>query len=420
MTDVARGLEGIVVTETRLSRVDGERGELLIAGYPVQELASQATFEDVLFLLWQDRLPAAAELQALRAEMRAQRVLPAEAMAVLETAAARTATTMDALRMGLSALGLGDDALHDRSPGAHLRHAIGLVARFPTIVATYWRLRSRQRPVDPHPDLGHAANYLYMLTGTEPQPDVTRALETYLNTVVDHGMNASTFAARVIVSTRADMVSALVGAVGALKGPLHGGAPGPALDMVFEIRRRAADSGRRVANAADACVREAVARGERIMGFGHRVYKVRDPRAEVLGAAARRLFERAGDTRLYEDARTVEDAVVRVLRELKPGRRLETNMEFYTALVLHGIGLDPDLFTPTFAIARSGGWTAHVLEQIAEDRLIRPSVAYVGARDRRWPPDEGLSPSQASVGDFRAAENLALSPAPLRCPLSRA
>jgi citrate synthase len=259
-----------------------------------------------------------------------------------------------------------------------------LVARFPTIVASNWRLRRGAPLIAPHPQLRHAANYLYMLTGTEPYPAVERALETYLNTVVDHGMNASTFAARVIVSTRSDMFSALAGAVGALKGPLHGGAPGPALDMVFEIQQRAAASGRSLAQEAEVWARATVAAGGRIMGFGHRVYKVRDPRAAVLGAAATRLFERAGDTRLNDDARVVEDVVLRVLHELKPGRRLKTNMEFYTALVLHGIGLDSELFTPTFAISRVGGWTAHVLEQIAEDHLIRPSVTYTGARGRRW------------------------------------
>ena len=383
MTEIARGLEGVVATDTRLSSVDGERGELLIAGFRVEDLAWQSTFEEVLYLLWNDRLPTPAERVALQREMGRQRALPGEVVAALESAAARHASTMDALRIGLAALGLRPVA-DDRSAEGNVRHAVGLVSRVPTMVAAYWRLRSRRPPIEPRRDLGHAANYLYMLNGEEPAAAVTRALETYLNTVVDHGMNASTFTARVITSTRSDMVSALVGAVGALKGPLHGGAPGPALDMVFEIRRRAAHSGRSIADEAEARVREALAHGERIMGFGHRVYKVRDPRADVLAAAARRLFERAGDTRLYEDARTVEDTVVRVLHELKPGRRLETNVEFYTALVLHGIGLEPDLFTPTFAIARCGGWTAHILEQIVEDRLIRPSVAYVGATDRRW------------------------------------
>jgi citrate synthase len=181
------------------------------------------------------------------------------------------------------------------------------------------------------------------------------------------------------------MASALVGGIGALKGPLHGGAPGPALDLVFAVRARAQAAGRPLADEAEAAVRGVLAKGERLMGFGHRVYRVRDPRADVLGAAAPALFARAGDAQLFDDARVVEDATLRVLRELKPGRRIETNVEFYTALLLHGVGLSSELFTPTFALARAGGWTAHVLEQMADNRLIRPSAEYVGPRDGRWP-----------------------------------
>src|SRR6185369_10558083 len=202
----------------------------------------------------------------------------------------------------------------------------------------------------------------------------------YCNTVVDHGMNASTFTARVITSTESDMCSALVGGIGALKGPLHGGAPGPALDMVFALRERAAHSGRSLAEEAEAHVRAVVAGGGRIMGFGHRIYRVRDPRADVLGAAADLLAGAGGDARLFADARLVEAVTLAVLRECKPGRRIDTNVEFYTALLLHGVGLPTALFTPTFALARAGGWTAHVLEQMADNRLIRPAARYVGAR----------------------------------------
>ena len=388
MTTIARGLEGVVVTETRLSEVDGERGRLVIGGIAVEELAPHARFEEVLHLLWHDRFPNALEYGALHAALTARRQLPAATLTLLRAAAAERVPCMDALRMGVATLRAVDPSVSD---AARLQDAIVLVARFPAIVAAYWRLRQGQEPVAPHPGLGHAANYLYMLTGAEPHAAVARALETYLNTVVDHGMNASTFTARVIASTRSDMVSALVGAVGALKGPLHGGAPGPALDMVFEIRRCAARRGRCIAAEAEDWSRAAVRSGARIMGFGHRVYKVRDPRAAVLGAAATRLFDRASDPRLYDDARCVEDVILRVLHELKPGRRLETNVEFYTALLLHGVGLDVELFTPTFAVARAGGWTAHVLEQAAEDRLIRPSVAYVGARERHCPPHAASS-----------------------------
>lgn len=384
MATIARGLEGIVVSETRLSHVDGERGELLIAGFSVEELALHASFEDVLFLLWHGRLPNAAERERLVAELATERALPPVIFDVLRVAAARRAPVMDALRMAVSMLSLVDATPDAHGRDAELARARALVARFPTIVAAYWRLRNGKDPVEPVPALSHAANYLYMLRGAPAGADVVRALETYLNTVVDHGMNASTFTARVITSTRSDLVSALTGAVGALKGPLHGGAPGPALDMVFDIRARAAQSGHPLAAEAETWAREAISSGARLMGFGHRVYKVRDPRADVLAKAADALFRGVSDRQLYDDARTVEAALLRALHDLKPGRKLETNVEFYTALVLHGVGLDPELFSSTFAIARAGGWTAHVLEQMAEDHLIRPDVAYVGARDLHW------------------------------------
>jgi citrate synthase len=214
-----------------------------------------------------------------------------------------------------------------------------------------------------------------MLTGQEPSPERVRGLETYLNTVVDHGLNASTFTARVIISTQSDMISAIVGALGALKGPLHGGAPGPALDMVFEIGD---------ASKAESYLRAKLERGERLMGFGHRIYKVRDPRAEVLSVAAERLYRADGDLGLYNLARNVEQKAVALLEEYKPGRNLQTNVEFYTALLLHGLELETELFTPTFAIGRVGGWTAHCFEQQATGRLIRPQSVYVGTKDRRW------------------------------------
>jgi citrate synthase len=218
-----------------------------------------------------------------------------------------------------------------------------------------------------------------MLSGDRPDAERVRGLETYLNTVIDHGLNASTFTCRVIISTGSDLVSAIVGAVGALKGPLHGGAPGPALEMVFEIGD---------ASRAEAILRQKIEAGERFMGFGHRVYKVRDPRADVLAAAAERLFTRAGDMRLYRLARAVETTAVRLLEEYKPGRRLQTNVEFYTALLLHGLGLDVPLFTPTFAISRVSGWIAHALEQREANRLIRPKSEYVGPRGRVWSAPE--------------------------------
>ena len=362
---VSSGLEGIIAASTRLSHVDGERGELIIAGYPVGELAEHATFEETTWLLWHGDLPSSAQLEAFRSELAAARVLPPATEALLRECAQARLDPMDALRAAAGTISLRTDA------------ATGIVACMPTIVATYWRLRNGQAPVTPQRDLGHAASFLYLLNGQIPDPEHVRGLETYLNTVVDHGLNASTFTARVITSTGSDLVSAVVGAIGALKGPLHGGAPGPALDMVFEIGD---------ASRAEAFLRKKIEAGEKLMGFGHRVYKVRDPRADVLATAAERMYTRTGDMSLYTLARNVETTAIRLLDEYKPGRRLQTNVEFYTALLLHGLGLEVPLFTPTFAISRVSGWIAHALEQQRANRIIRPQSEYVGPRDRRWVP----------------------------------
>jgi citrate synthase len=370
------GLEGVVAAETRLSSVDGEAGELIIAGFPVEELASRVSFEETVFLLWHDAMPDSEQLESFREALVARRALPAATLDLLRAAASQEAPTMDALRMaaGTISLGVHDDEVTE--DGYHAE-ALALVARLPTIVAAYWRLLEGEEPVAPDPELGHAANYLYMLTGERPGAEFVRALETYLNAVTDHGMNASTFAARVIVSTRSDVVSAVVGAIGALKGPLHGGAPGPALDVVFEIGDK---------SQAEVVLRGKLGRGERLMGFGHRIYKVRDPRADVLASAAERLYATDGDEEFYELALEVEKVALRLLAEHKPGRNIKTNVEFYTALLLHGLSLPTQLFSPTFAVGRVAGWTAHCLEQRAVDRIIRPQSAYVGPVDRRWVP----------------------------------
>jgi citrate synthase len=370
------GLEGVVAAETRLSSVDGEAGELIIAGFPVDVLASRASFEETVFLLWHNALPDSEQLESFREALAARRALPAAALDLLRAGAPQEAPTMDALRMAAGTVSLG---VHDgaATEDRYYAEALTLVACLPTIVAAYWRLLDGEEPISPDPELGHAANYLYMLTGERPSAEFVRALETYLNAVVDHGMNASTFAARVIVSTRSDVVSAVVGAIGALKGPLHGGAPGPALDVVFEI----GDKGQ-----AGDVLREKLGRGERLMGFGHRIYKVRDPRADVLASAAERLYATDGDEEFYKLTLEVEKVALRLLAEHKPGRNLKTNVEFYTALLLHGLGLPTQLFSPTFAVGRVAGWTAHCLEQRAVDRLTRPQSAYVGPVDQRWVP----------------------------------
>jgi len=369
-TSAARGLDGVVAARTRLSHVDGDRGELIIGGYELKELAGRVSFEAAAHLLWRGTLPTRDELERLRREFAAVRALPAQTLEVVRAAA--KVPPIDALRMGCATLSLDLAEPDDISPTADLEVAKRLTARFPTLLAAHARISDGKVPLAPRTDLPHAANFLYMLNGTEPDAAAARALDTYWVTVIDHGMNASTFAGRVIASTRSDMVSAVTGSIGALKGPLHGGAPGPVLDMLLEIGS---------ADRAEAWVRNELAAGRRIMGFGHRVYKVRDPRADVLAKvvdamAAARLEDRA----LFDLARAVESTTLKVLDEVKPGRNLRTNVEFYTALVLQSLGLKPHSFVATFACGRVAGWCAHIMEQHAQDHLIRPQSEYVGPR----------------------------------------
>jgi citrate synthase len=371
MSDFNPGLEGIAVAETRLSRIDGEAGELQIAGYPVEDLATNATYEEALYLLLHDRLPTAEELDAFQTDLAGRREISEAVHDVLRQATTEERPAMEALRMGVAAANLGTD---DSSPEDTARR---VVAVFPTIVASYWRSRQGKEPVDPHPELGHAANYLYMLTGSEPAEPAVEGLETYLTTVVDHGLNASTFTARTVVSTESDLVSAATAAVGSLKGPLHGGAPGPVLDMLREVHEHGDPEG---------YVRERLAAGERLMGFGHRVYRVRDPRAAVLSAAASQFYEQSGDSDFFETVEAFEEIAVDLLAEHKPDRKLDTNVEFYTAALLDGVGIPQELFTATFAISRVGGWMAHCLEQQENNRIVRPLSRYVGQTDRSWTP----------------------------------
>jgi citrate synthase len=374
---MSEGLEGVVAASTRLSLVDGQAGQLVIAGYLVDDLAPHAAFEEVAYLLLNGELPGAREGDAFSRDLARRRSLPPIALDVLRAAAAAGTPPMDALRMAAPLLSLG-------RPDNPRDDALTAIAAFPTIVGVYWRLRNGASPVPVRTDLSHAAHYLHQLTGEVPSSDRTRALDTYLNTVVDHGLNASTFTARVIVSTQSDVLSAITGAVGALKGPLHGGAPGPALDMVFEIGS---------ADRAEAYIRAKLARHERLMGFGHRVYRVRDPRADVLSKAAERFYATGGERRLYELAKSVEATALRLLKEHKPDRRLDTNVEFYTALLLHGLGLSTELFTPTFAVGRVAGWSAHCLEQLRDGKLIRPQSTYIGPIGLQFPQRSEAAPT---------------------------
>lgn len=361
---VQAGLEGVIAAATRLSAVDGLAGELVIAGFALEELAPNATFEEAVYVLWHDRLPSPAELAGFRQELATNRALPAAVLPVLKDAADRNVPPMDALRMATGMLEAGDS-------DDQIVQATTILAQLPTIVAAYHRLGDGKEPVAPDPGLGHTANYLWMLTGSRPDDEQVRALETYLNTVIDHGLNASTFAARVIIATRSDLVSAITGAIGALKGPLHGGAPSKVLDMLLEIG---------TAENVEPWLEAAFNRGDRLMGFGHRVYKAEDPRAEIL----RTMAEHASDPAFFALSKTTEEKALALLNERKPGRKLYTNVEFYSAAVLAAVGLPGDMFTPTFAVARSVGWSAHVLEQVSNNRLIRPQSEFIGRTDRTF------------------------------------
>lgn len=363
------GLEGIVAARTRLSLVDGLNGRLVIAGFPLEEFAGRATFEETVYLLWYGDLPNLEAYTGFREKLAERRGLPPVVMDLISQAVGSQLTTMEALQLATSALRL------DKGLGSDEEAGITIFARLPAIVAAYWRMRNGLEPVEPKAGMSFAASYLYMLTGQAPDAEKVRGLDTYLNTVVDHGLNASTFTARVIISTGSDLLSAILGAMGSLKGPLHGGAPGPALDMVFEIGSE---------EHAERVMRAKLEAGERLMGFGHRVYRVRDPRADVLAAAAERFFQKAGNMDLYRLAKAVEAKAIQLLAEHRPGRNLQTNVEFYTALLLHGLDLPVDLFTPTFTISRTAGWIAHCREQMENNRLYRPQSEYTGETNKTW------------------------------------
>jgi citrate synthase len=366
------GLEGVVAATTALSHVYGEEGRLVYRGYDIHELAGKATFEEVAHLLWIGHLPTRAELDAFCGKLWSNRSLPEGVVATLRALPA-DASPMDALRTGVSALGAVDHRLFDDVPD--LDEAIALAARAPAILAAFFRLRQGLDPVPPRDDLNTAQHYLYQLFGSVPDERHWGPLQVYLTLLTDHGMNASTFTARVIASTQSDLCSAITGAIGALKGPLHGGAPSKVLDMLNAIGS---------ADNVDAWLTNALDRGERLMGFGHRVYKAEDPRAEVL----RGMAEQASDADFFALSKKTEERALAMLEERKPGRRLYTNVEFYSAAVLTAVGLPGDMFTPTFAVARTVGWTAHVLEQVANNRLIRPQSEFLGRTDRRFAPIE--------------------------------
>ncbi|MEY7848877.1 citrate/2-methylcitrate synthase [Natrarchaeobius sp. A-rgal3] len=381
-------LESITVAETKLCDVDGEAGELIVRGYPIEELAANAGYEESLFLLLEGRLPTADELERFREALSARRALPPVVDDLLREAARADGSPMDAVRMGVAAVPLETmDTAQNASviTGTEVPVAaepvrqvvLRLVAVVPTIVATYWRYQRGQEPIESRPDLDHVANYLYLLTGEKPTPAERRGLETFFVTVLEHGLNPSTFTARTVVSTESDLVSAITAAVGSFKGPRHGGN----LDSVFATLREVHDAG-----DGERYVRKRLEAGERLEGFGHRIYRVRDPRAAVLAAAAERFYERAGEDDLLESIREFETVAEGVLSERMPTRDVRATVEFYAAALLHGVGVPPALFTATFAASRVGGWCAHCLEQLANNGLVRPTGRYVGKTGRNWTP----------------------------------
>ena len=361
---VVTGLEGVVVAETALSEVDGARGRLLLRGHRVESLSGTRVFEDVCGLFWDGALPDEPGRRDLRRQLGEARALAFERLDHLGDAL-DTADAMDALRAAVAQTEQGAAGASARDDGIRLTGGIAVFA------AAFSRKRAGLAPVAPDPERGHAADYLAMLHGTPRPEPCAEALNAYLATVVDHGMNASTFTARVVASTASDTVSAVVAAVGALKGRLHGGAPGPVLDMLDGIARP---------EEARAWVERELAEGRRIMGMGHRVYRVRDPRASVLESAIERLSRSGVAGGRLELAREVERVAEAVLRDRYPDRPIRANVEFYTAILLEALGIPRGLFTATFAAARVVGWTAHVEEQRRTGRLIRPASRYIGPR----------------------------------------
>lgn len=354
------GLEGVIAGETSLGYVDGERGRLLYRGYRIGDLVAHGSYPAVANLLWTGdwdpghRLPTASIPPAVLTVLRA---LPA------------TAKPMDALRTAVSAWGASQDLPWPPT----VEQARAITAFSPSALAAFARLRAGQEPIEPDPSLDLVAGFLYQLTGSAPDAATARALDAYFIVGSEHGLNASTFTARVITSTRSDIASAVTGAIGTMKGPLHGGAPSEVVDQLARVGS---------ADHAEAWIRDTLARGERLMGFGHRVYRAYDPRAAALRTVAEGMAHKPDWLQL---AIEVEDVALRILAEKHPDRPLKTNVEFYAAPVLMGVGLSPDLFPATFSLARHAGWTAHVLEQAAANRLIRPDVNYVGPPERDLP-----------------------------------
>lgn len=369
MSEFARGLEGVVVASSSMSKVFGEEGNLVYQGVSIHDLARYSSFEEVVYLLWHGRLPRRSELDAFAARLAAQRGVPE---AVLEwIGRAPREDSMAMLRTAVSMLSGHDADSNDSSLEAARRKAERLVASIATLVAAIGRARDGDAPVQPRDDLSHAANFLYMLRGEPPRDEATRTFDQALVLHADHGFNASTFAARVTTSTLSDVHSAIVSAIGTLKGTSHGGANARVMEMLLEI-----DSS---GEAPEDWVRQALGKRQRIMGFGHRVYKVEDPRATYLRQSSEALSQTGGDGKWFRISRAVEQAV-------RQEKGLYPNVDFYSASTYYMLGIPTPLYTPIFALSRVGGWTAHVLEQMQDNRLIRPRSNYTGPENVTYAP----------------------------------
>ena len=357
------GLEDVVATSSAICYLDGDRGVLAYCGYDIHDLAKSATFEEVCYLLWHRRLPSRAELGDLQSQLAAARPLPDAVIRLMRSLP--PVDGMDALRTLTSALAHYDDEAADSSPAAQYRKAVRLTAQIGTIVATWGRLRAGGGVIAPDPVMGHAANFLYMLTGERPNSTAIRAFDVALILHADHELNASTFAGRVAAATLTDIYSATVAAIGTLKGPLHGGANAEVMKMLLDLGQTAS------AERVDDVVRAKLARKEKIPGFGHRVYTTEDPRATHLRQMSRDLGKRAGVPAWFDMSERIEALV-------KSEKKLNPNVDFYSATTYYTLGIPVDLYTPIFAVSRISGWTAHILEQYANNRLIRPRADYTG------------------------------------------
>jgi citrate synthase len=372
-----KGLEGVIVGQSKLSDIDGEVGELIYAGYDIDDLARNTTFEEVCYLLWNGELPNREQLDGLRSELAAGAGLSDE-MAALIRSFPRDADPMAVLRTAVSAVGMFDAKADDISLPEVRRKAVLLTAVTPTLVAAYDRVRNGKDPLQPRSDASFAANFLYMLNGEMPNDTRCRTMDAALVLHAEHAMNASTFAARVTAGTLSDVYSAVTSAIGTLKGPSHGGANVEVMNMLREIDESGQDPAE--------WVRSALEGGKKVMGFGHRVYKATDPRAKVLRELADRIMSEAGETRWLDLSDKIRAAMGEEME--KRGKRIYPNVDFFSASVYTTLGIPMDLFTAVFAIARMPGWTAHLLEQYADNRLIRPGSEYIGPRGKKVTPIE--------------------------------